>query len=234
MQIASRHIHWNAPLPSATRLTVRAEPAAMTVRIAGGFLAPGSTGATVRWGDGTVTRYPWPKNLSHTYARPGEYTVEISDDLESFAFAAYDWTAAERGALAEFLTCGDKVGRIDVYGFNCCGRMRGKISLSNVTEVDSYAFGSCGRITDIELPSVSILQPTPFYYGCTATALYADGATVVGGSFFDYYGPNLVDLYLRSLTCSQIRRMGGFPFRAGGHVRFHGSDGVIDRDGRNV
>ena len=49
-----------------------------------------------------------------------------------------------------------------------------------------------------------------------------------------YYGWRLYDLYLRNSTCEEIKAMSGFPFNADRieeTVRFHGSDGIVLKDG---
>ena len=236
MQIASRQALWRESVPKGkTVLVIRASPESMTVEIAHGGLAPGSTEVTVDWGDGTVESMRGISNARHTYARAKDYVVKISDDISSFGYSASNWDGNPiREMLVELLGVGTKVTSIVSYGFNNCKNMRGVIELPNVTSVGSYAFGSVAEITDFILPSMTRLDQTSFYCGPSPTQLHADNVTHIDGQFWDYYGGHLADIYLRGSTRSQIRSMPGFPFMAGPTVRFHGFDGIVLGNGEFV
>ncbi len=233
MQVASRQCLWKDTIAGpGTLLAVEASSDCMTVRIARGELAQGSTSVTVNWGDGTKSVYSRIADARHTYEKPGEYRIAISDDLCSFGFAesSSSGPVAERDMLRELVSLGSKVKSIASYGFNNCHLMRGVMNLPNVTSIGSYAFGSTRGITDFILPSITRLVQTSFYRGPSPAQMHADNVTQIDSSFWDYYGWKLYDLYLRNSTCAQIKAMSGFPFyadRAAETVRFHGSDGVV-------
>ena len=240
MQVASRQCLWKDTIAgSGTLLAVEASSDSMTVRIASGDLAPGSTSVTVGWGDGTKSVYSRISNAQHTYEKPGEYRIAISDDLCSFGFteSSPSGPVPERDMLRELVSLGSKVTSIASYGFNNCKYMRGVMSLPNVTNIGGYAFGSTRGITDFILPSLTRLVQTSFYSGPSPRQMHADNVTQIDSSFWDYYGWKLYDLYLRNSTCAQIKAMSGFPFkadRAAETVRFHGSDGVGLADGTTI
>ena len=236
MQVASRQCLWKDTIAgSGTLLAVEASSDCMTVRIAHGDLAPGSTSVTVNWGDGTKSVYSRISNARHTYEKPGEYRIAISD-LCTFGFteSSPSGPVPERDMLRELVSLGSKVTSIASYGFNNCKKMRGVVNLPNVTSIGSYAFGSTLGITDFTLPSMTRLEQTSFYSGPSPRQMHADNVTQIDSSFWDYYGWKLYDLYLRNSTCAQIRAMVGFPFCADmkdEEVRFHGSDGTVLKDG---
>jgi len=237
MQIASRQCLWRDTFAGpGTILAVEASSASMTVRIARGDLADDSDSVFVYWGDGQKSEYSRISDARHTYEKPGEYTVRISDDLRTFGFTDSSPSGAvpERDMLRELVSLGSKVTSIATYAFNNCHFMRGVMNLPNVTNIGGYAFGSTRGITDFILPSMTRLVQTSFYSGPTPTQMHADNVTEIDSRFWDYYGWKLYDLYLRNSTCAQIKAMSGFPFKADGTtepVRFHGSDGIVLKDG---
>ena len=237
MQIASRQCLWKDTIGgTGTILAVEASSASMTVRIARGDLADGSGSVTVDWGDGRKSEYSQIRDARHTYANPGEYMVRISDDLRSFGFTDSSPSGAvpERDMLRELISLGSKVTSIAGYGFNNCHCMRGVMNLPNVTSIGGYAFGTTLGITDFILPSMTTLRQTSFYCGPSPTQIHADNVKSVESRFWDYYGWQLYDIYLRNSTCAQIKAMSGFPFLANQiqeAVRFHGSDGIVLKDG---
>jgi len=237
MQVASRQCLWKDTIAGpVTRLAVEASSDCMTVRIARGDLAPGSASVTVNWGDGTKSVYSRIADARHTYERPGEYRIAISDDLCSFGFteSSPSGPVPERDMLRELVSLGSKVTAISTYGFNNCHRMRGVINLPNVTSIGSYTFGTTLGITDFILPSMTRLVQTSFYSGPSPRQIHADNVTQIDSRFWDYYGWKLYDLYLRNSTCAQIKAMSGFPFNADRieeEVRFHGSDGIVLQNG---
>ena len=235
MQVASRQCLWKDEIAGlGTTLAVEASEECMTVQIARGELADGSSSVTVHWGDGAKSEYSRIGNARHTYAKPGEYYIVISDDLCSFGYSDSSGTGPVRDMVRELVSLGSKVTAIGGYGFNNCHRMRGVINLPNVTSIGSYAFGTTLGITDFILPSMTRLGQTSFYSGPSPTQIHADNVRQIDSRFWDYYGWRLYNLYLRNSTCAQIRAMGGFPFnadRAGEEVRFHGSDGIVLADG---
>ncbi len=237
MQVASRQCVWkDTTSEKGTTFAVEASPDCMTVRIARGDLAPGSTSVTVNWGDGTKSEYSRISNARHTYEKPGEYRIAISDDLCSFGFtdSSPSGPVPERDMLRELVSLGSKVTTISSYGFNNCHLMRGVINLPNVTNIGGYAFGTTRGITDFILPSMTRLVQTAFYSGPTPRQIHADNVKLIDSRFWEYYGWKLYDVYLRNSTCEQIAAMSGFPFyadRAAETVRFHGSDGVVLADG---
>lgn len=237
MQVASRQCLWKDTIAGpVTRLAVEASSDCMTVRIAQGDLAPGSASVTVNWGDGTKSVCSRIADARHTYERPGEYRIAISDDLCSFGFteSSPSGPVPERDMLRELVSLGSKVTSIASYGFNNCKNMRGVMNLPNVTSIGSYAFGSTLGITDFILPSMTRLVQTSFYSNPGPRQMHADNVRQIDSFFWDYYGWKLYDLYLRNSTCAQIKAMSGFPFkadRAAEAVRFHGSDGVVLADG---
>ena len=234
MQVASKHPLWCEPIPAGqTVLVVRASAASMTAFIKGGDLAPGSREVTINWGDGTKQKVPRFDALTHTYSNPREYRVVISDDLQSFAYRGGD-TDEQGQMLAEMLSAGTKIKSIPSYGFNHCRSMRGKMEFPGVTSIGGYAFGSLGGVTELSFPSLTRLSQTAFYWGPSATTMYADRVTGIDSQFWGYYGGRLVDLYIRGKTRSQIKAMSGFPFKAGASVRFHGSDGIVLGNGQFV
>ena len=234
MQIASRQCLWTDTMGKVgTMLAVEATSASMTIRIASGSLAPGSKSIVVSWGDGKTNEYAQLSGATHTYAKAGGYVVMISDDISSFGYAN-GATEAQRDMLRELVALGSKVTGIAGYGFNNCHRMRGVMNLPNVTSIGGYAFGTTLGITDFILPSMTRLVQTSFYAGPSPTQIHADNVREIDSRFWDYYGWKLYDLYLRSSTCAQIKAMGGFPFNANQiseTVRFHGSDGIVLKDG---
>ena len=230
MQIASRQPIWNEGIPKGTVLVVRASAACMTSVIGSGTLAPGSQFVTVDWGDGTVESLRGISSARHTYSKPKDYKIKISDDLSSFGYA--NSNGGNNDVLIELVAVGSKVTSIAGYGFNNCHNMRGVINLPNVTSIGGYAFGTTLGITEFILPSMTRLEQTSFYWGPAATKMYCDNVTSIGSEFWGYYGGRLVDMYIRKKTCQQIKSMAGFPFRAGAAVRFHGSDGIVTGDGR--
>ena len=238
MQIASRQCLWKDTTSArGTILAVEASSACMTVRIASGKLAAGSTSVTVDWGDGEKSKMSKIDAATHAYARAGEYRISISDDLSSFGFADYSSTAEERDMLRELVNLGPRVTQIESYCFNNCHLMRGVMNLPGVTEIGAYAFGSTRGITDYIMPSMKRLRETSFYRGSSPVQMHADNVTEIGSQFWDYYGWKLYDLYLRSATCARIAAMAGFPFKAdqiSQTVRFHGSDGIVTANGEFI
>lgn len=237
MQIASRQCLWKDTFAGpGTILAVEASSASMTVRIARGDLADGSDSVVVNWGDGQKKEYLRISDAKHTYEKPGEYMVRISDDIRSFGFtdSSPSGEVPERDMLRELVSLGSKVTAITTYAFNNCHFMRGVINLPNVTSIGGYAFGSTRGITDFILPSMTELVETSFYCGPSPTQIHADNVRRIDSCFWDYYGWKLYDLYLRNSTCAQIKAMSGFPFNAeriAEEVRFHGSDGIVLKDG---
>ena len=235
MQVASRQCLWKDTTSGGwTMLVVEASEECMTVQIATGELAAGSSSVAVRWGDGTKSEYSRISNARHTYATPGEYVILISDDIRTFGYSTSSGTGPVRDMVRELLALGSKVTSIASYGFNNCHRMRGVMKLPNVTSIGSYAFGTALGITDFILPSMTRLVQTSFYSNPDARQIHADNVTEIDSRFWDYYGWMLTDLYLRNSTCAQIKVMSGFPFRADASsetVRFHGSDGIVLKDG---
>ena len=237
MQIASRQCLWKDKIGKVgTMLIVEASSSSMTVRIACGDLADGSESVTVDWGDGRKNEYARISDARHTYAKSGEYAVLISDDLSSFGFTDTSPTGAvpDRDMLRELVAIGSKVTSIADYGFNNCKKMRGVVNLPNVTSIGGYAFGTTLGITDFMLPSMTTLRQTSFYCGPSPTQIHADNVKQIDSRFWDYYGWHLYDLYLRGSTCAEIKAMSGFPFladRIEEAVRFHGSDGIVLKDG---
>ncbi len=237
MQAASRQCLWKDTVAGpSTILAVEASPASMTVRIARGDLADGSDSVVVNWGDGQKSEYSRISDAKHTYEEPGEYRIRISDDLRSFGFTDSRPTGGvvERDMLRELVSLGGKVTSIATYAFNNCHYMRGVINLPNVTSIGSYAFGTTLGITDFILPSMTRLVQTSFYSNPGATQIHADNVRQIDSRFWDYYGWRLFDLYLRKSTCAEIKAMSGFPFnaeRTEEEVRFHGSDGIVLKDG---
>ena len=237
MQIASRQCLWRDTIGrTGTILAVEASSACMTVSIAKGALASGSTSVRVLWGDGKSNEYAGISNATHTYSRPGEFRIMISDDLSSFGFTDTSPASVvpERDMLRELVSLGSKVTSIAAYGFNNCHNMRGVMNLPNVTNIGSYAFGTTLGITDFILPSMTSLVQTSFYCGPSPTQIHADNVTQIGSRFWDYYGWRLYDLYLRGSTCAEIKAMSGFPFLANKiaeEVRFHGADGIVLKNG---
>lgn len=235
MQIASRLCLWTDTMGKVgTMLAVEASSACMTVRIASGSLAPGSKSIVVSWGDGKTNEYAQLSGATHTYAKAGEYVVMISDDVSSFGYTNYSGTEAQRDMLRELVALGSKVTNIAGYAFNNCHHMRGVMNLPTVTSIGGYAFGTTLGITDYILPSMTRLVQTSFYAGSSPTQIHADNVKQIDSRFWDYYGWKLYDLYLRNSTCAQIKAMSGFPFQANQipeTVRFHGSDGIVLKDG---
>ena len=236
MQVASRQCLWKDSIAgSGTILAVEASDACMTVQIAQGDLAEGSSSVTINWGDGRKNEYSRISNATHTYANPGEYKIVISDDLSSFGYSTSSGTGPVRDMVRELIALGSKVTRIGSYGFNNCHCMRGVMNLPNVTNIGGYAFGTTLGITDYILPSMTRLVQTSFYACSSPRRMYADNVTQIDSRFWEYYGDRngrtLEDLYLRNSTCAQIRAMANFPFRAPATTRFHGSDGIVLGDG---
>lgn len=235
MQVASRQCLWKDTIAGpGTMLAVEASEECMTVQIARGELAEGSSSVTVNWGDGSKSEYSRISNARHTYAKPGEYRIIISDDLCSFGYSESSGTGPVRDMVRELIALGSKVTAISTYGFNNCHKMRGVINLPNVTSIGGYAFGTTLGISDFILPSMTRLVQTSFYCGPSPRQIHADNVTQIDSSFWDYYGWKLYDLYLRNSTCAQIKAMSGFPFKADrieDEVRFHGSDGIVLKNG---
>lgn len=235
MQVAARQCLWTDTMgKTGTMLAVEMPPNHLTLLIATGTLAPGSESVTIYWGDGSKSRYNGIDRATHAYAKPGAYVVTISDDISSFGYASHSSTEAQRDRLRELVALGSKVTRIEGYGFNHCHHMRGVMNLPNVTSIGGYAFGMTLGITDYILPSMTRLNQTSFYSGSSPTQIHADNVRGIDSRFWDYYGWHLYDLYLRNSTCAQIKAMSGFPFQANRipeTVRFHGSDGIVLKDG---
>lgn len=240
MQVASRQCLWKDTIVwSCTMLVVEASEECMTVHIARGELASGSSSVTISWGDGTKSEYSRINDAQHTYAKRGEYLIVISDDICTFGYSTSIGESRVRDMLRELVALGSKVEYIGGYAFNNCQRMRGVVNLPNVTSIGGYAFGSTLGITDFVLPSLKRLLQTAFYTGPSATRMYADNVNQIDSRFWEYYGVSgcgstLQDLYLRNSTCAQIKAMAGFPFWAdkiGMDVRFHGADGIVLKDG---
>lgn len=229
MQVASKSLLWGGSLPKdVTVLILRTKPGAMSAMLCVGDLAPGSVGVTVDWGDGTREEYEDLNGRTHTYTKAGDFKVKISDDISSLGYTeASPAQAHYRDMLIELVQLGSKVKKIAEYGFNNCHNMRGVMNLPNVDYIESYAFGTTLGITDYILPSMRTLEADSFYFGSSPTRMYIDNATYVSGSFWEYYGPNLTDMFIRGKTCEEIKAMGEFPFMAGAGVRFHGSDGIV-------
>lgn len=236
MQIALRQPMWSESFGGGkTVLVIRADALCMTAKICSGSLAPGSTEVTVDWGDGTVEKFPNLNGRMHTYTRARDYMVKISDDIASFGYTAGNPGGDRyRDMLIELVSLGTKVTSIAGYAFNNCHNMRGVMNLPNVTSIGGYAFGTTLGITDFILPSMTRLVQTSFYAGPSPTQIHADNVRQIDSRFWDYYGWRLYDLYLRNSTCAQIKAMSGFPFLANRieeTVRFHGSDGIVLKDG---
>lgn len=233
MQIASRQGIWSDYHGKGTVLIVRAGEGMMTARLGFGKLAEGSSLVSVEWGDGTSDAFPDLCERFHTYARPGCYTVRISDDLRSFGFEKTVWDGFEtyRLMLLELVQLGEKVTEIGGYGFNNCQNMRGTMNFRNVTSMGDYALGSVIGVTDFIFPELRHLGERVFYIGPSARQIHADKVESIDSSFWEYYGWGLDDLYIRGKTCAEIRAMRWFPFLAPPSARFHGSDGVLLGDG---
>ena len=233
MQVASKSVLWTESFPkNATVLVVRIGPYGMTAKICAGSLAQGSESVTVDWGDGTKESFPNLSNRMHTYRREKDYTIKISDDIQSFGFTAGNPGGDHfRNMLLELVCVGSKVTRLEGYGFNNCHNMRGVINLPNVTSIGGYCFGTTLGITDYFLPSMTTLVQESFYAGSSPARMYVDNVTHIPSRFFDYYGPHMTDMFIRNKTCSAIKAMSGFPFCANSNVRFHGSDGIVMANG---
>ena len=235
MQSAARQCLWKDTIVwPGTVLAVEASAECMSVLIAWGELAEGSSSVTVIWGDGSKNEYSQIINATHTYVKRGEYTILISDDLCSFGFTNSSGAMPQRNMLRELISLGSKVTAIADYGFNNCKKMRGVINLPNVTNIGSYAFGTTLGITDYILPSMTMLRQISFYSCSSPRQIHADNVTAIEWLFWEYYGWHLYDLYLRNSTCAEIKAMSGFPFSADkveDEVRFHASDGIVLKNG---
>ena len=77
MQVASRQCLWKDTIAGpGTLLAVEASSDCMTVRIARGDLAPGSTSVTVGWGDGTKSVYLPQFTLAQTIASSNQMQLK--------------------------------------------------------------------------------------------------------------------------------------------------------------
>lgn len=236
MLVASKVLLWDGLVSNGeTILVVRISEELKTIKIAGGSLAPLSKAVKISWGDGTKDVLSDFLGRMHTYDRSGEYVITISDDISSFGFTSdIEGDEVYRPMLIELVSIGSKVTRIEDYAFNNCKNMRGRISLPNVTDISWHAFGSTEGITEFILPSITRLVQESFFTMPSASRLYADNVVEIDSRFFEYYGGNLKDLYIRNLSRFEIKDIDGFPFEASGDVRFHGSDGIILANGQLV
>lgn len=233
MLVASKVLLWDGLVSNGeTILVVHISEELKTIKIAGGSLAPLSKAVKISWGDGTKDILSDFLGRMHTYDRSGEYVITISDDISSFGFTSdIEGDEVYRPILIELVSIGSKVTRIEDYAFNNCKNMRGRISLPYVTEIGDYAFGSIEGIGEIILPSLTYLNQESFFAGPSPSRLYVDNVVEIDSRFFEYYGGNLKDLYIRNLSRFEIKDIHGFPFEASGDVRFHGSDGIILANG---
>lgn len=235
MQIGSRQTLWTESAPTGkTVLVFRVTDDQPKVKIRGGNLAPGSSTVTVDWGDGTREVLRQFIYVLHEYRRRGLFTVVISDDLASFSYTGTEpmFTDETRQMLVEMKSAGSKLTKLEMRAFNNCRSMRGRMVFPGVTTVEGYAFGSVCGVREMRFPALAELEQTAFYTGPTADTVYADRVTRISSDFFVYYGSRLVDLYIRGKTRAQIKAMTGFPFKANGNVRFHGSDGIVLGNGQ--
>jgi len=102
MQVASRQCLWKDTIAwSCTMLVVEASEECMTVHIARGELASGSSSVTISWGDGTKSEYSRINDAQHTYAKRGEYLIVISDDICTFGYSTSTGESRVRDMLRE-------------------------------------------------------------------------------------------------------------------------------------
>ena len=130
-----------------TELVIRITIDNKTVSIPFGTVISGRT-CVVDWGDGAITRHSasWPADdqstdvPSHSYLI-GDYTIRISNDLESIGFAAKRVTESDSGAAA-YMTALTKLGsRITKLDGNFLTRgynISSMPSMANITEISDW------------------------------------------------------------------------------------------------
>ena len=117
---------------------------------------------TIDWGDGSSveTFAGGRKNLSHTYAHPGEYVISVkSDNLllgrNSSSYNLISDLSTSNYALFNTLKkveLGASMGRIDSDTFEQCNELKSITIPKNTRELSSYAFKKCQKLSSVILP----------------------------------------------------------------------------------
>jgi len=128
--------------------------ASRTFGITTGTLAAGSESVTVDWGDGErETIVGDIDRLSHAYAKPGQYVVSVSDDIQGFGVGKLGsdaFVTVYAPMIRECVSRG-KLARLPTGAFRHAPNMtRLDLTQTVVTEILTNAFAKCTGLTSLD------------------------------------------------------------------------------------
>ena len=160
---------------------------------------------TVDWGDNTTadtvtgTSLTSRKDVSHTYASAGDYTIFIGVTSGSFTFyGSTSYLILRKNTKVDdsrvYANCvkavrlGSGIASIGQYAFYYCSSLSSITIPSNVTSISNNAFQCCYYLASITIPSgVTSISNTLFYYCYSlASITIPSGVTSIGASVFSY------------------------------------------------
>lgn len=158
----------------------------------------------VDWGDGSIdVVYGNISQLVHTYSSNGTFTVQVNNNISSFALSAdnstwYGTTSQNRYTVKKVTAIGSNVTSIPTYAFNYCSAMTDAILPTTISSVPNYCFNYCQALKGITIPSnYTSIGQYAFYY-CNSSSFTSvtipASITSIGSYGFGYCQ------YLHSIT----------------------------------
>lgn len=152
--------------------------AGLAFKFRAGVLAAGSDHVTVSWGDGAVEEFAAGlADVGHDYPSPGEYVIEISDDVTSVCIGDSDETSDACTVYAPMVTRvssnASRLVTFPSYSFqNCCSMKTFDVAGSSLAALFSGVFKDCRALEgELRFPNVSrLVGITPQFTGCTKVA----------------------------------------------------------------
>ena len=161
-----------------TRLYIKiAEKGRMTVPLY--FSQTVSNGVTIDWGDGSATQVlsgTGNKNITHTYAEIGEYTISLNPSSGC--------TLGFGSNSISYCVMGDTGNNGRVY----CNMLQAVEIGKNVTSIGNYAFANCYSLASVVIPDSVTSIGSNTFQNCysLASVIISSGVTSIGSSVFNY------------------------------------------------
>lgn len=161
-----------------TRIRIRLDdPQSLTWGMSELLLAEGHESAAVDWGDGNLQEITGGE-ITHTYAKPGEYDVLISDDIMSLSCSASSDTSVFHNVYAPMIReCCTNATELDRLAKNCFMEAVNLRTFSCegsvLRELGGRAFGkSSSFLKRIDFPNVVSVGSNTFYSSTDLTELH--------------------------------------------------------------
>lgn len=164
------------PAPHSTRFTVNMTESDLTFGISTAVKAWDAEAITVDWGDGNLSRVTGDlSELTHTYAKPGVYTVTLDDSVSSFAVSNANRASLFRTKyvqrLVSVVSDAQRLTALDNSALRAATNLvSADFSDSNLATLDNCAFDADAALTEVKLPATLATLGTSAFLNCTALA----------------------------------------------------------------